>query len=115
MSRELDKETRAPKELAKTGLRSPEEVEQIVVLKRLHLYNRGLPCGVAVLRRYLREHDGVQPLPSVRQIGHVLMQYGLTHGRTGWYEGEEPDWLSVSARVPKAQRRSLPRIEKCEV
>lgn len=35
--------------------RSPEEVEHIVVLERLHRYNYGLPCGAAALRRHLRE------------------------------------------------------------
>lgn len=102
-------------ENAGTARRSSDEVEQIVVLERMYLYNRGLPCGAAALRQHLRVHDGVQPLPSVRQIGQVLTRYGLTHGRTGWYENEEPDWLPASARVSQAQRKSLLRFEKCDV
>jgi len=100
MRTELDKATRAG-----AGLRSPAEVEQIVVLERLHLYNQSLPCGAAALRRHLRQHDHIQPLPSVRQIGQVLTRYGLTHGRTGWYAGEEPDWIPASASIPNGERR----------
>ena len=90
---------------ARTDQRSPEELEQIVVGERRHLFNRGLQCGAAVLRRHLREHGGVEPVPSVRQIGQVLTRFGLTYGRTGWYEGEEPDWLPSSARIPTSERR----------
>ena len=105
MCLELDTKTQEPEELTGTDLRSPEEVEQIVVLERLHLYNRGLPCGAAALRRHLRDHDGVQPLPSVRRIGRILTQHGLTYGRTGWYEGDEPEGRPASARIPTAERR----------
>ena len=108
MCRKLNNPTRQPEERAGRGPRSPEDIEQIVVLERLHLYNRGLPCGAAALRRYLREHDGVQPLPSASQIGQVLTRYGLTHGRIGWTEGEDLNGVPVSARVPVAQRKYLP-------
>jgi hypothetical protein len=87
--------------------RSPEEVEHIVVLERLHRYNYGLPCGAAALRRHLRDAARLHPLPSVRRISHILTVYGLTHARTGWYEGEEMDRLPASAHVPEAQRRHL--------
>ena len=85
--------------------RSPEEIEQLVVMERLHGYNHGRPCGVVALRRHLEQEVGLQPLPSVRRIRQILTQYGLTHGRTGWYEGEELDWLPASARVPEEQRK----------
>ena len=68
--------------------RSLEELEQIVVMTRLNLYNRGIPCGAPALRRHLREHDSVHPLPSVRQIGQWLRLHALTHARTGHYAGE---------------------------
>ena len=93
--------------------RSPEEIEQIVVLERLHSgcqARRGrsdLPCGAAALRQYLHDQSGVCPLPSVRRISRILTQYGLTYGRTGWYEGDEPDWLPASARIPLAERRRV--------
>jgi len=85
--------------------RSSEEVEHIVVMERLHRYNHGLPCGAVALRRHLREQAFLHPLPSVRHIGQILTQYGLTHGRTGWYEGEQLDWLPASARIPDARRK----------
>jgi hypothetical protein len=68
---------------------SLEEIEQIVVMTRLNLYNRGLPCGASALRRHLREQDSIRPTPSVRRIGQWLRRHGLTHARTGCYEGEE--------------------------
>jgi len=73
------------------------EVEQLVVMERCHLYNAGRPCGAVALRRHLCECLGVQTPPSVRQISQVLTRYGLTHGRTGWYEGDVPEWLPASA------------------
>jgi hypothetical protein len=85
---------------------APAAVEQAVVGARLHLYNRGLPCGAAALQRYLRAHIGLTPVPSVRRLHALLTQYGLTHGRTGWYEREDlPPGVPPSAWVPPHQRR----------
>ncbi len=67
-------------------MRSPEEIEQIVVMQRLGLYNRGQSCGAKAIRESLDEHLDVRPLPSERTIGRILDRQGLTHGRTGWYE-----------------------------
>ena len=66
------------------GIYSPYEIEQIVVMERLHLYNHGLPCGAKVIRRIL-ESEGVEPLPSVSTIGRILSRNYLTHNRTGYY------------------------------
>ena len=85
--------------------RSTEEIEHIVVMERLHRYNHGLPCGAVALRRHLRAEAILHPLPSVRHIRRILIQYGLTYGRTGWYDGEDLDWLPASARVPDARRK----------
>ena len=82
-----------------------EYSEQLIVMERLRLYNAGLPCGAVALRQHLDERPDVSPLPSVRQIHWVLNQYGLTYGRTGWYEGEELDWLPTSAQIPTHGRR----------
>jgi hypothetical protein len=73
-----------------TTVISPEQTEELVVFERLFLYNRGLPCGAAVLRKRLEEHYCVRPLPSMRRIGAILSRNGLTYGRTGNYPGEEP-------------------------
>jgi len=66
----------------------PDVVEDLVVLERLSLYHRALPCGAAVLRKRLDEHYSVRPLPSMRWIGELLRRNGLTYGRTGNYPGE---------------------------
>ena len=101
---DVDKEVLEREENAWADHRSPEEVEQVVVLVRLTLYNRGLPCGGVALRRRLHEHYRLRPLPSVRRIGEILTRHGLTYGRTGWYQGEEPDGLPASARIPATER-----------
>lgn len=86
---------------------SAEEIEELIVFERLYRYNRRLPCGAAALRRRLDEHYFVRPLPSIARIGRLLTLYGLTHARTGWYDGDDPSWLPKSARVPKEKRRNF--------
>jgi hypothetical protein len=66
------------------GIYTPDEIEQIVVMERRHLYNHGLPCGAQAIRRKL-DSLGVQPLPSVSTIGRILSRNYLTHRRTGYY------------------------------
>jgi len=69
-------------------MRSAEEMEQLVVLQRLSLYNQGRPCGAKAIREHLSTYGEENSLPSNRTIGRILARHGLTHGRTGWYEGE---------------------------
>jgi len=57
-----------------------------------------------MLHRHLKDQD-IRPLPSVLRIARILTVYGLTYGRTGWYEGDEPDGLPASALIPKEERR----------
>jgi hypothetical protein len=83
------------------------ELEHLVVLLRLHLYNHGQPCGADALRRALADEHAVHLLPSRRRIGRILVLYGLTHRRTGWYDGDEPDWLPQASRLPPEERRSI--------
>jgi hypothetical protein len=64
------------------------EIAQIVVMERLHLYNRGIPCGAKAIR-ILLEQEGVRPLPSVSTIKRILSRNCLTYGRTGYYPGDE--------------------------
>lgn len=75
-----------------------EEIERVVVFTRLDLYNRGVPCGPKAIRSTMDEFYHVTPLPSTRTIARILARNGLTYGRTGWYEGEDPDWLPASAK-----------------
>ena len=67
---------------------SRAEIEQIVVMERLHLYNRGIPCGAKAIR-ILLEQEGVRPLPSLSTIKRILSRNCLTYGRTGYYPGDE--------------------------
>ena len=58
------------------------EIEQIVTVVRLSLYNRGLFCGAQAIRWEL-EDLAVAPLPSLRTINRLLSRHALTHRRTG--------------------------------
>lgn len=60
------------------------EVEQIIVMLRLHLYNRAAPCGANAIRRRLAQL-GLRPPPSESTIKRILSKNGLTHARTGFY------------------------------
>lgn len=64
--------------------RTPEEMEQIVIMIRLDLYNQDLPCGAKAIRKQL-EDDCERPLPSLSTINRILHRNSLTHRRTGHY------------------------------
>jgi len=63
-----------------------QEIEEIVVLARLELYNRGLPCGPKAIRKRLDLFYLVEPLPSEKTIARILAKRCLTNGRTGCYD-----------------------------
>ena len=63
---------------------TPKEIEEIVVMERLHLYNRGFSYGAKAIYRTLQQ-KGVQPLPSIATINRILSRNCLTHRRTGYY------------------------------
>lgn len=67
-------------------MRTREEIERIVVMVRLDLYNSALPCGAKAIRHRLLDDGDVHPVPSVRTIGRILTRQCLTHCRTGYYE-----------------------------
>ena len=67
----------------------PTQIEHLVVLERLYLYNRGLSCGAPAIRRRLESLE-ILPLPSVRSIHRILSHNGLTHRRTGCYPDTDP-------------------------
>ena len=60
------------------------EIEEIVAMERLHLYNQSRPCGAKAILQEM-ESQGVSPLPSPRSIARILDRLGLTHRRTGHY------------------------------
>lgn len=67
--------------------RIPTEIEEIVKMVRLNLYNRDLFCGAQAILWEL-EDLGVLPLPSIRTINRMLSRNSLTHRRTGKYEAK---------------------------
>ena len=68
--------------------RTRDEIEQIVIMQRLHLYNKGVPCGAKAIRSLLFEQC-VLPLPSLSTIKRILSRNCLTYGRTGYYPEDE--------------------------
>lgn len=62
-----------------------KEIEEIVKLVRLELYNRGLYCGPRAIKKRFEEYYDINPLPSESTIGRILSRHGLTYGRTGFY------------------------------
>ena len=62
--------------------------EQVVTLIRLHLYNRGECCGARAIQRHMQELQKTT-IPSLSTIQRILVRQCLTHGRTGFYPGEE--------------------------
>ena len=67
---------------------SENETKRIVSFVRLELYNRALPCGPKAIRERMDQFYRVTPLPSLSTISRVLARRGLTHQRTGWYDGD---------------------------
>ena len=68
-------------ENAYSPLRPPEEVEQVVVMARLALSNRGAPFGTRTLQRLLNEFYHLKPLPSMHMIERILAHNGLIERR----------------------------------
>jgi hypothetical protein len=62
------------------------EIEEIIIMTRLYLYNRGVCCGAKAIKRKLEEEYHIDPSPSERTIGRILSKHCLTHRRTGFYE-----------------------------
>ena len=79
--------------------RTPAEIDEIVELVRLSLYNKGLFCGDQAIAWEL-EDMGVRPLPSLSTIGRILRRRELTHRRTGRYEPKGTPYPTLPALRP---------------
>jgi putative transposase len=79
--------------------RTSAEIEDIVEMVRLSLYNKDLFCGDQAIRWELEEMN-VQPLPSLRTIGRILRRRDLTHRRTGRYEPKGKAYPALPSRLP---------------
>ena len=62
------------------------EIEEIIIMKRLELYNRGECCGAKAIKKKLEEDCLIDSSPSERTIGRILSKHCLSHRRTGFYE-----------------------------
>lgn len=60
------------------------EIEEIVAMVRLTLYNQGHMHGANAILQEM-ESMGVHPLPFPRSITRILARLSLTNGRTGHY------------------------------
>lgn len=103
----LDLKEMATEQNAYAGPRTAEEVEQIVILARLELYNRGLPCAAVAVRNRLDEFYQLKALPSTRTIGGILARNGSTDGRTAWYKGEGLEWAPATSRRPRRSKQGV--------
>jgi putative transposase len=79
--------------------RTPNEIEEIVKMVRLNLYNRDLFCGAQAILWEL-EDLGVTPLPSLRTINRILSRNALTHRRTGRYEAKGTPYPRLPSLLP---------------
>jgi transposase InsO family protein len=79
--------------------RTPAEIEKIVEIIRLNLYNKGLFCGNQAIR-WEMEDLNVQPLPSLSTIGRILRRRELTHRRTGRYVPKGKKYPTLPAYFP---------------
>lgn len=79
--------------------RTPSEIEEIVKMVRLNLYNQDLFCGAQAILWEL-EDLGVKPLSSVRNINRILARNKLTHRRTGRYEAKGTAYPVLPSMLP---------------
>jgi hypothetical protein len=61
------------------SLLTREELESVVKLEWLDLYNHSKPCGAKALRQHL-QGLGIANLPSENTIGRILKKQGLSNG-----------------------------------
>jgi putative transposase len=86
-------------------LHTSGEIEEIVKIVRLNLYNRDLFCGDQAIRWELEEM-GIKPLPSLRTISRILDREGLTHRRTGKYEPKGKWYPVLPALMPNQSHQA---------
>jgi putative transposase len=78
---------------------TPTEIEEIVKMVRLKLYNQNLFCGAQAIH-WEMEDLGVRPLPSIRTINRILSRNELTNRRTGKYEAKGTPYPTLPSLLP---------------
>jgi hypothetical protein len=79
--------------------RTPTEIEKIVEMVRLGLYNKGLFCGNQAIQWEIIDME-VQPIPSLSTIGRILRRRELTHRRTGRYIPKGKKYPELPGSLP---------------
>lgn len=54
------------------------ELEEMVVMERLYLYNRSLPCSAGFIKERL-EKCGIENVPSISTIKRILLKNDLVN------------------------------------
>ena len=83
-------------------LRTPREIEKLIVNIRLEQYNEGLFCGAQAIAWEMEEQH-IEPIPSISTINRILKRNGLTHRRTGRY-------MPKGKKYPGPQRAAIARL-----
>lgn len=81
--------------------RTSEEIETLVQMARLELYNKELFCGAQAIVWRLADWE-VRPLPSVSTVNRILRRHDLTHKRTGRYRPKGVPYPAPEASRPNA-------------
>jgi len=92
-------------------LRTPAEIEKIVELVRLDLYNNDLFCGKQAIQWKLIDME-VQPVPSLTTIGRILKRRELTRRRTGRYTPKGKKYPELPALRPN-QTQQIDMVGPC--
>ena len=92
-------------------LRTPREIEKIVVNIRLELYNEGVFCGAQAIT-WEMEEQRIEPIPSLSTINRIIKRNGLTHRRTGRYISKGKKYPAPQATIPGAVHQ-LDRVGPC--
>lgn len=91
--------------------RTPAEIEKIVELVRLDLYNSDLFCGNQAIQWKLIDME-VQPVPSLSTIGRILRRRELTHRRTGRYTPKGKKYPDLPTLLPN-QTQQIDMVGPC--
>jgi putative transposase len=91
--------------------RTPAEIERIVEMVRLNLYNKDGFCGNQAIQWEMIDME-VQPLPSLSTIGRILQRRELTHRRTGRYTPKGKKYPKLPATVPN-QTHQIDMVGPC--
>ncbi len=91
--------------------RTPTEIEKIVEMVRLSLYNKGVFCGNQAIQWEMKDME-IQPIPSLSTIGRILRRLELTRRRAGRYEPKGKKYPELPALLPN-QTHQIDLVGPC--